>query len=62
MPVDVALIVGAFDAAAGNVNANQHEKMANVADFTHMNDEDIIEMRKAMNARALNQHGCIECV
>ena len=32
--------------------------MADVANFAHMTDKDIIEMHKAMNVRAMNQDGC----
>ena len=62
MPIDAALIVCGLTTAAGNVEAAalgafHHEEMADVADFAHMTDKDVIEMCKAMNNRALNQHG-----
>ena len=65
MPIDAALIVCGLTNNAGNANATavaafEHEGMANVANFAHTTDEDAIEMCKAMNSRALNQHGhCI---
>ena len=63
MPIDEALIVFSLADAAGDVDANAlaafwHKGMANVVDFAHMKNKDIIEICKAMNARVLNQHGC----
>ena len=62
MPIDAALIVCRLTDNAGNTDATavavfEHEGMANVADFVCMNDKDAIEMCKAMNSHALNQHG-----
>ena len=62
MPIDAALIVCGLTNNAGNAKATavaafEHEGMANVADFAHMNDKDVIEMCEAMNSRALNQNG-----
>ena len=61
MPVNSALIVCGLTNTAGNAKATavaafQHEGMANVANFAHMTDKDIIEMCKAMNNQALNQN------
>ena len=63
MPINAALIVCGLTNNAGNANATavaafEHEGMANVAYFSHMNDKDVIEMCKAMNSCALNQQGC----
>ena len=62
MPIDAALIVSGLADATCDANANaltvfQPEGMANVADFAHMTDKDIVKMCKAMNARATDQNG-----
>ena len=62
MPINAALIVCGLTNNAGNadvtaVAAFEHEGMANVANFSHMTDKDIIEMCKTMNGQALNQNG-----
>ena len=62
MPIDTALIVCGLANNAGNAKATavaafEHKGMANVANFAHMTDKDVIEMCKAMNDWALNQNG-----
>ena len=62
MPINTALIVCELTNNAGNADATavaafEHEGMATVANFAHMTDKDVIEMCKAMNNRAMNQHG-----
>ena len=59
MPIDAALIARRLTNQdnANAVAAFEHEEMANVANFSHMTDKDIIEMCKTMNGQALNQNG-----
>ena len=60
MPINAALIVcwltDQGNADAHVVAAFEHEGMANVANFAHMTDKDIVEMCESMNAWALNQN------
>ena len=63
MPINAALFVCGLTNDAGTaaeaaaVTAFNYEGMANVADFAHMTDKDVVELHKAMNARATNQNG-----
>ena len=62
MPINAALIVCGLTNNAGNANATavaafEHEGMANVANFAHMTDKDVIEMCKAIDSKWISNLG-----